>query len=510
MMPGIRSFASEGGKSFQRGFLKVFILIVLPVFNIAKATEVETIAAGKLSISVQSTEIAEVFEMLSREGKVNILLGQNVEGEISVNLYDVALEEAVRTISAAAGFAVEYVDGSYFIMAYEDAGKDMAGGLTSLKTFKAQYTDVDAIAGILTKHLSRYGKITTLPDRNLIVVEEIPAFMQRIEMLLAEVDRRPKQILIEAKILEISLDDSETFGIDWNGLFTTKTDTIDEGVGILGTQGLSAPGSPGFFFSFISPNVTAALNALDAKGRVRTLSTPKLLALEHQEAEVVIGDRTGYRVTTTINQVTTESVAFLESGVILKVTPFVDQNGQIMMDVHPEVSTPTISDGIPSLTTTEVTTQFLADDGQTIFIAGLMRNSVGNRRVGIPVLGDIPVLGRLFSNTERLAINTETVVLITPRVVESTLHRFMSKENERLQEIDRQLGDKIKKIESKLDPKLGSNTPLDEKDNIPEEAQIARIAAIVEEPVTQELPVMAANSACSLNNTDIMSLVEQC
>lgn len=430
------------------------LVFLLTAFQLM-ATEVESVNGGNLSISVQNTEIAEVFEMLSRESRVNILLGSDVDGEVSVNLYDVTLENAVRTISAAAGFAVEFVDNSYFILSHEEAGKDMAGGMTVLKTFKAQYTDVDAIASILNKHLSRYGKITTLPDRNLIVVEEIPAFMTRMERLLEQVDRRPQQILIEAKILEISLDESENFGIDWSGLFTTKTGTIDEGTGIFGTQGFTAPGTPGFFFSFVGPNVTAALNALDAKGRVKTLSTPKLLALEHQEAEVVIGDRTGYRVTTTINQVTTESVAFLESGVILKVIPFVDQNGQIMMDVHPEVSNATISDGIPSLTTTEVTTQFLANDGQTIFIAGLMRNSYGKRRTGVPVLGDIPVLGRVFSNTEKLAIKTETVVLITPRIVETKVHRFMSDESERVDIIEEDLIERSKEIEKRLDPELG-------------------------------------------------------
>lgn len=514
------------------GCFLLYSFLLVAVVTV-RGAEIESINGGHLSITVQNTEVAEVFEMLSREGKVNILLGTGVAGEISVNLYDVSLEEAVRTISAAAGFAVEYVDNSYFIMTHEEAGKDMAGGMTALKTFKAQYTDVDAIAGILTKHLSRYGKITTLPDRKLIVVEEIPAFMQRIEALLAQVDRRPQQILIEAKILEISLDESENFGIDWNGLFTTKTGTIDEGTGVFGTQGLTAPGTPGFFFSFVGPSVTAALNALSAKGRVRTLSTPKLLALEHEEAEVVIGDRTGYRVTTTINQVTTESVAFLESGVILKVIPFVDQNGQIMMDVHPEVSNATISDGIPSLTTTEVTTQFLADDGQTIFIAGLMRNSQGKRRTGVPVLADIPVLGRLFSNSEKLAIKTETVVLITPRIVEAGVQQFMSRESDRINDIDKSLQIRSNEIEQKLDPEFGlqtqphqSITPTDATVKEPTEQTASSKKMINEDPVSptqatsmkqldEKKPVLQAqtnanDSGCSVSRTDFMSLTGRC
>ena len=161
------------------------------------------------------------------------------------------------------------------------------------------------------------------------------------------------------------------------------------------------------------------LRALDTAGRVRTLSTPRLLVMEHQQAEVIIGDRLGYRVTTTINQVTSESVEFLDSGVILKVTAAVDRSGRVLLSIHPEVSTGTISDGIPSLKTTEVTTELLAEDGQKIFIGGLIRNTTTDNRRGVPVLGDLPIIGHLFSSHEARSQNTETIVLITPRLVEN-------------------------------------------------------------------------------------------
>ena len=98
----------------------------------------------------------------------------------------------------------------------------------------------------------------------------------------------------------------------------------------------------------------------EPRGRVRTLSTPTLLALEYEEPEVIVGDRLGFRVTTTINQVTTESVEFLESGVILKLKAWVDREGRLLLQVHPEVSTGVIDDGIPNQTTAEVTTTLLA------------------------------------------------------------------------------------------------------------------------------------------------------
>jgi type II secretory pathway component GspD/PulD (secretin) len=182
---------------------------------------------------------------------------------------------------------------------------------------------------------------------------------------------------------------------------------------------LATPTSPGLFFSVLNKNLELFLNALDTKGRVHTLSTPKLLALENQEASVIIGDRIGYKVTTTINQVTTESVQFLETGVILRVTPSVDAGGRVLMKIHPEVSSGSISAGVPSKKSIEVTTQLLADSGQAILIGGLIKNTSSYKRNGVPVLGDLPGIGRLFSSDEDLSLSTETVVVITPRILET-------------------------------------------------------------------------------------------
>ena len=406
-------------------------------------------ATGTISLSVRYADIAEVFEMLSREGKTNILLSSEVKGDVSVNLYDVTLDQAVRTVAAAAGYVVEKDDGTYYIVTREEAGKDIAGGLTEVRSFTIQYSDPDLVSEILENHLSRYGKVTALPERKLIVIEELPDFMRRLEGLLVELDKQPAQILIEARILEVSLDASDTYGVDWRKLFPT-----DGGLGNVGIQGFASLTAPGLFFSLFNSNIEAVLNALAVKGRVQTLSTPKLLALEHEEAEVVIGDEIGYRVTTTINQISTESVEFLETGVIMRVTPYVDRSGRIMMEIHPEVSSGTVTlDGVPSKRSTEVTTQLLAEDGQTIFIGGLIRNSVGKRREGIPIINDIPFLGKLFGRGEELLLKTETVVLITPRIIwperlagardegnEARVNRVFRELNEKSETNDRRLG----------------------------------------------------------------------
>ena len=173
-------------------------------------------------------------------------------------------------------------------------------------------------------------------------------FQHRFQTLLQQVDVQPRQILIEAKILEVRLDRSEAFGVDWSKIVggSDRSYTV-------GTRGLADRAGSGLFFSVVSDNLNIYLSALASKGRVHTLATPKLLALENQQAITSIGDQTGYKVTTTINQVTTESIQFLESGVILRVTPSIDERGRILMKIHPEVSTASVNNSIPSKNSTQ-------------------------------------------------------------------------------------------------------------------------------------------------------------
>ncbi len=418
-------------------------------------------AGQRITMSFQDMPFNEVMEMLSRQERVNILVSEGLDAKVSFNLYDVDLDEAIHSIAEAAGFAVEKRKGSYYIVDRDEAGKYAVGDLTRLKTFKVQYTDPVLVEKILKKHLSKYGKITTLPKRNIIAVEDTPEFLKRIGTLLNELDREPKQILIEAKILEITLNDAESFGIDWSKLFTSGRTS-----GSVGIQGLASPKSPGLFFKLMSPSVELALDALKTRGRLRTLSTPKLLAMENEEASTVVGDRIGFKVTTTINQVTTESIKFLESGVILRVTPSVDRQGRILLDVHPEVSTASVSDdGIPSKRTTQVSTMMLVPDGQTVFIGGLIKHIVNESREGVPVLGDLPGVGLLFRNNSKNVVNTETVVLITPKVIKHPEKAIALERRRKYTRVEQLMRGDAVRAGRKMDELMGEGgVPTDDRD----------------------------------------------
>jgi type II secretory pathway component GspD/PulD (secretin) len=413
----------------------------------AQAPEASRRSAGTVSLAIRDAPISEIFEMLSRKQRVNILIGKGVEGSVSVNLFEVSVDEAIRSIADAAGYVAERRPGGYVIIDREEAGKDSANGNTIIHTFKIEYSDPAVVSGVIQKHLSRYGEITELPERNLLVVEDLPDFVSRIQKLVAELDRGPRQILIEAKILEILLGEDETFGVDWSGMFN-----VDDGAARFGVKDLALKSSPGFFFDLMTSDIEVAITALAENGRVRTLSTPTLLALEYEEAEVVVGDRLGFRVTTTINQVTTESVEFLESGVILRFLASVDQRGQIVLKIHPEVSTGTITDGLPAQNTTEVTTRLIVEDGQRVFIGGLLRNKESRNRLGVPYLMDVPVLGWAFRTDETIYSTFETVVLLTAHLVDDEPPQIAVGEERRLRESERFLETQRLRMEDYFGP----------------------------------------------------------
>jgi len=368
------------------------------------------LAPVTMSYTFRDTPIEELFNMIARSARINIVLGKGVGGNVSINLYDMTVREAIEAIAEAGGFTVTERAGGFLISDPKTALPERSA-ILQVKAMKVRYADVTKVGAILTRQIGVPGTVTVLDQTKTLVVEATAAGLERAALVLREIDRAPQQILIEAKILEITLDQNENFGVDWSRVFS------GDGPDTVGTTGFATRAGPRFFLNLVNGNIEAYLSALSNKGRVHTLATPRLLALEDQEASTNVGDQLGYRLTTTINNVTSESIEFLDTGVILRVTPSVDADGRIMMKIRPEVSSGSVSAGIPSKKTTEVNTQLVASDGQPVLIGGLIKRSRTYRRLGIPLLSDIPVIGGAFGSTDDGGAATETIVVITPRIV---------------------------------------------------------------------------------------------
>jgi type II secretory pathway component GspD/PulD (secretin) len=185
-----------------------------------------------------------------------------------------------------------------------------------------------------------------------------------------------------------------------------------------------------------------AIDALQEKTKVNTLSTPKILAIHGRAAKVQVGGKQGYKVTTTNVGVATESIEFIDTGTVLEITPYIDDNNHILLKVEPSITSADVEEGIPVTQTTYVSTWLMAEDGETVFIGGLIRNTESKTREMIPCLGGTPGVGFLFGRTETELDKSELVVLITPTIVDSDTRQVSMEPAEKTKKMEEHFGDK--------------------------------------------------------------------
>jgi type II secretory pathway component GspD/PulD (secretin) len=377
-------------------------------------------AEDRITLNVKDTDINDILKFLSLQRRVNIVASKDVSGPISVNLYDVPFDMALRAILQSHGFTAQQRDNVIFVTkAVEQPNSATPSMPTSMRTFRLNYANIPEAAEMVQQLLSPQGKMVLGKESKTLLVDDTVETVAKVGRLLQSLDTKPRQVLIEAKILEVTLDNDTALGINWDVLFGHNG--AGDRLGRVSTQGFAANpllGPPGFFFSIVDTDITALLSALQERKKLNTLANPKILTVDGREAEILIGAKLGYRVTTTTQTATLESVQFLDVGTELVILPSIGDDGYILMNVHPKVSDGTVTAGLPSETTTEATTSVLMKDGETIIIGGLIRERDEESRTQVPLLGYIPVLGPLFRNRRTSREKTEIAVLITPHIVQ--------------------------------------------------------------------------------------------
>ena len=181
------------------------------------------------------------------------------------------------------------------------------------------------------------------------------------------------------------------------------------------TRGFAAD-EHGLKFGFVDKDVTGFIRALSTIGKLEVLATPRLLVLNKQRAELVLGQRLGYATLSQSLVSTVQQVQFLDVGTQLRVRPFISSDGMIRMEIHPERSSGQVVNNIPQTTTAEVTTNIMVPDGATVVIGGLMDNEDHKNQAGVPFLCDLPWIGVLFRQRQHTITKKELVVLLTPHI----------------------------------------------------------------------------------------------
>jgi MSHA type pilus biogenesis protein MshL len=431
----------------------------------------------RYSLVMAGADARELFLSLAKENDFNLVLSPDISGAVTMDIKEASASEIMEEACGLLGCRVEYsgrtvrvlldrrvtrifrVD--YLLTSRTGSGSLTAststGGSSSSSTGGSSGTSggtsggsgesesrntinteekFDLWAGIQEEAQSLLSggdaKIVVNRAAGTIAATDYPANLDRIAEYLRVLEARMRSgVVIESRILEVSLDDSTQYGINWGAFpkIESLSGTLSGGFGV--RQGLSS-GNTAFQIGYAGSKVDALIDALARQGQINVLSAPKVSTLNNQKAIIRIG-RQDVFFRAVVTPATTTSAAFvtftpdtITEGIILTVTPQIGRDGAIMLAIHPSITEKVgeakAPDGntAPIVDVRETNTVVTVPDGQTVFIGGLMQERTQEIVKAVPFMGDIPFLGALFRSTDQQKKKTELVILITPRLLTGT------------------------------------------------------------------------------------------
>jgi len=418
---------------------------------------------GTFEVHFHEAGLRQAFQLLSSEGHKNIVATKDVTGKVTADLYGVTFREALEAVLKSTGYVYEEEGNFVYVMTPDQKKKsEESRRKMMVATYRLAYLTATDAKTLIAPAMSKDGTIAITPAAaagiaaniadaggnsyavdDVLVVRDYEENIARIGEILHDVDVKPEQVLIEATILRATLTENNDLGIDFSTLagvdfeqlgFTTKDFTnINTPLTPTPITGSNTPAAGfrtdvsssvpkgGLSLGFVSNDVGVFVRALETVTDTTILANPKLLVINKQRGEVMIGNRDGYLTTTVTETTATQSVEFLETGTRLIVRPYLGRNGLVRMEIHPEDSSGSVSlvgtSALPSETTTEVTSNVLVRDGHTIVIGGLFHERTVAGRTQVPLAGNIPILGAAFRSTSDTTVREEVIILITPHII---------------------------------------------------------------------------------------------
>jgi type IV pilus assembly protein PilQ len=388
--------------------------------------------------------IRDALRFLAAKYQKNIVPSSGVDGVVTVtSLYDVTFEQALQAIL---GYGFKYDEDGNFIRVYTaDEYKKVKEDPDRMeqRVFTLYYVNSTEMKKLIAPALSANAIVAastaalqdteagdggdSLAMHDTLVVYDYPEKLKKVAAMIEEIDTRPPAILLEVTILEAQLKDDTAFGIDFSNIAGAAIN-ISTGQGLTSSGFASSVGgagsTAGLSVGFKIDDVTGFIRALESITDTTVLANPKVLALNKQAGHILIGSEDGYLTTTQISaDGAVQQVEFLESGTRLKFRPYVCKDGYIRMEINPEQSKGQVEVTgdfvLPSKDTTQLATNIMVKDGQTIVIGGLFKDDISQTHSQVPLVGDLPIVGHLFEQVKDVAIRNELIILMTPHLIEN-------------------------------------------------------------------------------------------
>jgi type IV pilus assembly protein PilQ len=421
------------------------IILGLGLTSVAwgQETGAEQVRSQRISLNLQNVTLGSVLKVMTQKSGINFLIGSDLVGKtINVYLEDVLVEDALAAIMRANGLWYTRQKGTnIYVITDAPEGPPV---VTITEVLRTSYADATELATTLQSVLTETGSIVVDGRTNALVVSDIPENMATLQSLVTELDEQTAQVLIEARIVEFSEDGAAELGLNWGYADFEPGEDNGNGEFSYGST-FNSEDREGFleltfgkFTSFEAiQDLTAMLSIMQKDGKAEVLAEPSILTLDNKEASIEITEHIALAKKTTYReggQEQTVEPIFGDVGVTLNVTPNVNTNEFVTLKVEPVVSSASKSSFFPDEAVDtrkrSAKTTVMVKDGETIVIGGLLRKDAVETRFKVPLLGDIPLLGYLFSKSVLSEQTTEVVLFLTPRILSA---EALARRSERIQ-----------------------------------------------------------------------------
>ncbi len=396
----------------------------------------------KISLDLKDADIQNVLRLIAEVSQLNIIAGENVGGKVTMRLVDVPWDQALDVILSSAGLGQKRMGNVVRIAPLETLRDEEAKELEAIrskekleelvmKVLPVNYAHAEEVQEQVKPLLSERGSLKVDSRTNTLVVKDIQAVVDDIRDLLSRLDQPTPQVMIEARIVQVTSNLAEELGVQWGGDYTKGDVNVTGG----NSGGTGSPTTPDFVVNLPTTGTPAGslgvllgqtgntalldlrLSALESTGKAKIISTPRVATLDNREATIQQGVTIPFETTSSLGTTT----IFIDATLTLKVTPHITSDRSVIMKITVERNAPDTSIDTqgagPAISKRSATTEVLVKDRETTVIGGIFEITDTTSVTKVPFLGDIPGIGWLFRRRSVDQDKSELLVFITPKVM---------------------------------------------------------------------------------------------
>ena len=384
-------------------------------------------APQQLTFDFQTIQVSAALQLLADYRGLNLVLNDNVRGSISMRMRDVSWDDAIEYVASSKGL-IYTVEGNFLHVgafprpgelspqnsgSYQQQQDTSHFGASSYKVSIFKVHNILSSDAIKAFPLDSGESLNFEDGSSVIVARMADERLAEFRTYLSAVDYSRKQVMIEARIVEVDRSYSKNLGVEWGGSIGSGAGTVVGSIPL----GLSSAAVAGFGIVSRSVSLDATLSAMEQLGKGRVISSPRVYTSDRHQAKIIKGSQVPYQQSAGEGST---SISFKEAALSLDVTPFVNEKG-VLLDVILSKNEPDYSNamnGVPPINTTSLTSRVFSGFGQTVALGGVYSDVESTVTKSVPFFGKIPGFKWLFTSKSTVSTSTELVLFLTPRLVD--------------------------------------------------------------------------------------------